>query len=183
MLKPVAPKRYVYPVPPPNLQDDIGLPPFGVGETRKKPRTLFGTSGRAQAWQGALNLGGERPLLGFGFGTEDRVFVDRYADFNSNTIENSYLGLFVELGVVGIGVLLVLIGIVAARTVRAVRRLRRQERQVAAACAGATVAGLVLALFQSYIYAPGNNATAALWICVFLLVAATAISEVGHAGA
>ena len=181
--KPVSPKRYVYPVPPPNLQDDIGRPPFGVGETTRKPRTLFGTSGRAQAWQGALDLGRERPLLGFGFGTEDHVFVDRYADFNSNTIENSYIGVFLELGLAGIGIFLVLIATVAARTVRAARRLRPEQRHVAAACAGATVAGLVLALFQSYIYAPGNNATAAVWICFFLLVAATAIAEVGHAGA
>ncbi len=31
------------------------------------------------------------------------------------------------------------------------------------------VAGLVLGFFQSYLYAVGNNATAVLWICIFLL--------------
>ena len=35
-------------------------------------------------------------------------------------------------------------------------------------------AGLLLAGFQSYLYAVGNNATAAVWICAFLLAAATA---------
>src|SRR5207247_4994647 len=180
---PVVPHhpRHTYPGPPPRLQDDIGLPPFGVGETRKKPRTLFGTSGRAQAWQGALDIGAERPLLGFGFGTEDHVFVDQYADFNSNTIENSYLGLFVELGAVGVAIFLLLLALLVRRALRALPRLRDTERRAAAACAGAVVAGLVLACFQSYIYAPGNNATAALWICTFLLVAATALPDASQA--
>jgi MFS family permease len=34
---------------------------------------------------------------------------------------------------------------------------------------GALAAGVVLALFQSYVYAAGNNATAAFWICGFLV--------------
>ena len=169
--KPVSPKRYVYPVPPPNLQDDIGRPPFGVGETTRKPRTFFGTSGRAQAWQGALDLGRERPLLGFGFGTEDHVFVDRYADFNSNVPENSYIGLFLDLGVVGVvafvGFVLALVGFGVMR----LRSLDPQRRLLVAACSGAVAGGLVLAAFQSYLYAVGNNATAAFWLCAFLFAA------------
>jgi hypothetical protein len=53
-----------------------------------------------------------------------------------------------------------------------VRRVRSASGRLAAACAGGLVAGLLLALTQSYIYAAGSNATAAVWACGFLLAAA-----------
>jgi hypothetical protein len=158
--------RRAVPVDPPRLQDDVGRPPYGVGETTKKPRTLFGSSGRAQAWDGALHLGLQRPVAGFGFGTEDHVFVDRYADFNSNVPENSYIGLFLQLGVVGV---VAFLAFALAVLVNAVARVRREQRLLVAALAGAVVAGLLLAGFQSYLYAVGNNATAPFWLSVFLL--------------
>lgn len=160
------------------LQDDVGRPPPGVGDTKRRTRTLLGTSGRAEAWRGALGQGGERPLLGHGFGTEDRVFVDRYVNFNSNSIENSYIGLFLQLGLAGLAAFLALVGVLLAPAARAFGRLAPPELRVAAACAGALVVGLVLACFQSYIYAVGNNATAAVWICAFLLAAATTTQHV-----
>jgi O-antigen ligase len=107
-------------------------------------------------------------VAGYGFGTEDRVFVDRYVFFNSNVPENSYIGLFLQLGLVGLALL-------GAFTLFAiVRALRTAGGPNAAACAAVVAAGLVLALFQSYLYAAGNNATAAFWISGFLLFAVTA---------
>jgi hypothetical protein len=172
--RPKTPPPRLNPLPPPRLQDDVGHPPFGVADTTKKPRTLFGSSGRAQAWYGALGLAADRAVAGFGFGTEDHVFVDRYVDFNSNVVEDSYLGLFLELGVVGCALLVALVVLLARRAVRAFRVLPVPELRSAGACVGVVAAGLVLAFFQSYLYAPGNNATAAFWICAFLLLAATA---------
>jgi len=165
--------RPISPVPPPRLEDDVGHPPYGIGETTKMPRTLFGSSGRAQAWSGAIQLGAERPLVGFGFGTEDHVFVDRYSDFNSNVPENSYIGLFLQLGLVGLVAFVAFYVWLLVRGVAASTRMQPADRRVVAACAGGVVAGLVLAGFQSYLYAVGNNATAAVWICAFLLAAAT----------
>jgi hypothetical protein len=167
--------RPVYPIAPPRLQDDVGRPPFGVAETRKKPRTLFGTSGRAEAWQGALGLGRQRLLLGYGFGTEDHVFVDRYADFNSNTVENSYIGLFLQLGVVGLLLFVAFFVVLAVSAARSLSRGDVAERSIAASCAAVVAAGLALAVFQSYVLAVGNNATATFWICTFLLAAATSL--------
>lgn len=172
--RPKKPPPRLNPFPPPRLQDDVGHPPVGVADTTKKPRTLFGTSGRAQAWNGALHLGAQRPVLGFGFGTEDHVFVDRYVDFNSNVVEDSYLGLFLELGVVGCVLLVVLLVLLGLRVVRAYLAGPASDLGVAAACIGAVAAGLVLAFFQSYLYAAGNNATAAFWLCAFLLLGVSA---------
>jgi O-antigen ligase len=164
------------------LQDDVGRPPFGVGDTTRRPRTLLGTSGRAEAWQGALELGATRPVLGFGFGTEGLVFVDRYVGFNSNVPENSYVGLFLQLGLIGLAAFLALVGALLVRTA-GVRRLEGGELRIAAAAAGGLVAGLILGLFQSFLYAVGNNATAAVWICAFVLAAATTSQRVSGARA
>jgi O-antigen ligase len=144
-----------------------------VADTTSRPRTIFGTSGRAEAWQGALEQAAKRPLVGFGFGTESRVFVERYVGFESNLPENSYIGLFLQLGIVGLAVFLALPALLVVRAVRAPARLDPARLRLAAACAGGLGAGLVLALFQSYIYSAGNNASAAVWICGFLLAAAT----------
>jgi hypothetical protein len=153
------------------LQDDVGHPRPGVGVEDVR-RGLFGTSGRAQAWEGALEQGAERPVAGHGFGTEDKVFVDRYVSFNSNVPENSYVGLFLQLGAVGLAAFAVLAAVMLAVPARVLTRLEGERRHLAAACTGAFAAGLVLALFQSYVYAAGNNATAVLWISGFLACAA-----------
>jgi hypothetical protein len=155
------------------LQDDVGHPPIGIGSTNRQPRTLTGSSGRTEAWRGALRLGAERPVLGYGIGTEDHVFVDRYVGFNSNVPENSYIGLFLQLGGLGLAVFLGLVVALLVRAATAARRLHGQELRIAAGAAGGLVAGLVLGCFQSFLVAVGNNATAAVWICASVLAAVT----------
>ena len=66
------------------LEDDVGHPGLGVADTRRRTRTLLNSSGRAQAWTGTLGLVAERPIAGYGFGLEDKVFVDRYVNFHSS---------------------------------------------------------------------------------------------------
>jgi hypothetical protein len=158
----------------PRLQDEIGHPGVGIADTRRRVRGLLGSSGRTEAWMGTFEQATNRPVLGHAFGTEDRVFVDRYVFFNSGVPENSYLGLFLQLGVVGLAAFAALAAALLGPALRALRRLDAHTRAVAAAAAAAFVAGLVLALFQSYVYSPGNNATVALWICGFLALAAGA---------
>ena len=85
--------------------------PASASPTRtRRERTLTGSSGRTEAWRGALGLAADRPLVGYGFGTEDRTFVDRYVFFNSNVPENSYIGILLQLGLVGLLLLLALVG-------------------------------------------------------------------------
>jgi O-Antigen ligase len=160
------------------LQDDVGHPGFGVADTVRRPRTALGSSGRLEAWRGALGQAAERPVAGYGFGTEEGVFVDRYVNFNSNVPENSFIGLLLQLGVVGLALFVLTAALLLWRGVRALPRLGSSERALAAACAGAFVAGIVLAFFQSYVYAPGNNATLAVWISGLLLLASTSAGAV-----
>ena len=52
---------------------------------------------------------------GYGFGAEDEAFIDRLAEFQADTPENGYLGVLLQLGVVGAGALRVLAAAIALR--------------------------------------------------------------------
>jgi hypothetical protein len=161
------------------LQDDIGHPGLGRPDPNEGSRRLLGSSGRTDAWVGALRQGTERPLLGHGFGTESRVFQDRYLFFNSAVPENSYVGLFLQLGVLGILAFAALVASMLVGAGRGLRALEGSRRGLAVACAGAFAGGLALALFQSYVYAAGNNAAVALWLSGFLAAGAAASVDAG----
>jgi hypothetical protein len=159
------------------LQEDVGRPPWGAGVPKETGRSLLGGSGRSQAWGGAIRLAAERPLVGYAFGLETDVFVDRYLEHGSNQPENSYVGLFLQLGTLGVVLFLALVVLLLLAGARALRGPRPQARLLAAAATGAFAGGLVLALTQSYAYAAGNNATLAVWLCAFLLPAAAASTD------
>lgn len=147
------------------LDADVGRPLPGGGEPSVR-RSFFGGSGRLDAWRGALHQAALRPVTGHGFGTEQDVFVDRYYSFVGGLPENSYLGLALQLGLAGLVALAALVAVLAAAGLRA---LRGPGRNLAAAGLAVLAAGLVAAVFQSYLYSVGNIATATLWIPAFLL--------------
>ena len=124
-------------------------------------RSVFDTSGRLQAWRGAMDQGADRPVLGYGFGTEEAVFVDRYRAFEGGVPENSYIGTFLQLGALG---LVLLLALVVALAVAA----RRRGGPTGAIGLAVLATGLVLGVVQSYFYAVGNVATLGLWLCAFL---------------
>jgi O-antigen ligase len=173
---PVQPTGAAAPKPKPGYLDaeaqyplaaDIGQPLPGGGQPSVR-RGLFATSGRLDAWGGALHEAARRPVAGHGFGTEQDVFVDRYYRFVGGLPENSYLGLALQLGVVGLVALLALVWTLVAPGLRA---LRGPRRDLAAAGLGVLASGLAIAVVQSYLYSVGNIAASTLWIAAFLLVA------------
>src|SRR5204863_8299687 len=101
------------------LEDEFGAP---EGADPGTTRTLFASTGRTQAWEGAIDQGQERPVAGYGFGTEDHVFVDRYYSFFGGAPENSYVGLFLQLGLVGLLLVLALVVALLAGCVAGIRR-------------------------------------------------------------
>ncbi len=122
--------------------------------------TQVGSSGRIGAWRRAFHEGNARPVLGFGFGTEERVFVPRFRDFQGRRPENSFLGLYLQLGAVGVAAFMtVLLALVTVL----VSGLRRHVPEAAPAAA-VFLAGSVLFLVESYVYSVGNVATMTFWI-------------------
>jgi len=129
-------------------------------------RTIFGSSGRLGAWSFAIRQGNERPGLGFGFGTEERVFENHTYGYEGNQVSSSWIGLYLQLGLVGVLLLLAIWGSLAATLLGLVRRGRDP---VALAAAGVVVAALPLTFVESWIYAVGNVATVPFWISALLL--------------
>lgn len=152
------------------LDDDIGRSLPHQGGTAQ-PRQNLGSSGRTEAWRGALHQAAQRPVVGYGFGTEQHVFVDRFHLFAGGLPENSYIGFLLELGAVGLALFLALVLLWLGRGVRAYGRLGERDRLALVACGAVVVAGLVCALVQSYLTSVGNIATATFWIGAFLLAA------------
>lgn len=153
------------------LEDELGRPGKGAPPIR---RTLLGTSGRARAWDAAVHQIARRPVAGYGFGTEQFAFADRYYGFDSSVPENSYLGAALQLGIVGLAALVAVLGSVAAVALRAVRTLTGPGLAAARACTSVLAAGVVLGLTQSYLTSPGNIASSTFWIAALCLPALAA---------
>ena len=150
------------------LENEIGFPGFGA---TKQTQGVFGTSGRAEAWRMAIGQAAERPVVGYGFGTEERVFVDRLYSFLADRPENSFVGTALQLGVVGLVLLVALLAVGLVAGLRGLARLGGSHRRVAGACAAVVVSGLVLAVTQSYLTSVGSPPTLPFWLALFLLAA------------
>jgi hypothetical protein len=149
------------------LEDELGHPPVGA-YSPPVPRTLFGSSGRSQAWVGAIDQAVKRPVLGYGFGTENKVFVDRFFAFEGGFPENSYIGTFLQLGAAGIALL---VGLLLTLARNAYRVLRRGDGGPAAAAAGVLAVAILIGVSQSGLTSVGNIAAASIWVCVLTLPA------------
>ena len=94
------------------------------------------SAGRADEWRIALRIAADRPLLGAGLGNFT-VVEPSYAARNINLLRveyavryrleahNTYLNLVSELGLVGLGLFLALIGLVITAAMRGIRSLAR----------------------------------------------------------
>jgi hypothetical protein len=153
---------------PARLQDEEGRPFTGpVGDI---PHPLLGSSGRATAWTGAVKQANQRALAGYGFGTEDRVFVDRFYFFQGARPENSWVGMYLQLGAVGLVAMLILwLSLVPATWSALRRRLTGTDAALVGVCATA----LFITVPQSYFYSVGNVATATVWFAMALLAFST----------
>jgi O-antigen ligase len=161
------------------LEAEIGLP---YGPRKRLHRSLLGSSGRGQAWRGAVNQAVDRPLLGYGFGAEASVFTDRFYYFYSSTPENTFLGALLQLGAIGLALFVALVLTVLGLAVRALRRPPPGERDVVAVASVIFLAGIVMAVTQTYLLAVGNLATVAVWICGFLAASRAVAVPQGEQG-
>jgi hypothetical protein len=157
--RPTAPARY----PSPGFLNQE----LGSRSNATAIRSLFRTSGRTGAWRGAVKTADRRPALGWGFGTEDRVFENRYYGYQGNLVGSSWVGLYLQLGAFGVAVLLLLWLVLGADLLRVARRLRGDP--VAVTCAAIALAGLPITFVESWIYAAGNIACLAFWLGALLL--------------
>ena len=139
------------------------------------------TSGRLNAWQLALLVIQNAPLVGQGFGTEATVFNISSEDFDLGGLTgasffNSYLGMTVQLGLVGMVLFFVPLFLLVVRSPRKgkrrdnIRAIRAREDLLQCALRGVILGGLVSAAFESWVYSAGNGISFMFWTCVMLLL-------------
>lgn len=146
------------------LEAEVGNP-WWTHRRTSLHRAFFNTSVRGRALTGSVHRALERPLLGWGYGNEINAFVNRYYGFDSQNPENGYVGILLQLGVVGLVLFICAIG---AAFVAGVRACIRHPDTTGAALSGASAAGILLGLSQSYFHGPGGIAFVAFWAALLL---------------
>ncbi len=179
-----TPEKPLPSVPPSLPQSEVSIGSMAdetdrPATTTNSRRTLFASSGRVLAWRAAIDQGNNRPLLGYGFGTEDAVFVDRIYTFQSGRPENSFVGVYLQLGLAGVALLAAIVLAALRGGTRAIRSLatRPEALRLALAVTGVGLAGALMALVQSYVYSAGNIASLTVWTSLFLVAGAASWSE------
>jgi O-antigen ligase len=125
--------------------------------------------GRLEAWTTALPIIREKPLLGYGFGTEELIFRGRtFRVHRGEYIHNSYLGIAYQLGIIGALVLFVPLFALLLKRITA----RGLPTVQLAVCEAVLLGGLIASMFESWIYSAGNAFAFPFWILVMLLVRA-----------
>jgi O-antigen ligase len=116
-----------------------------------------------------------RPLQGFGFGTEDKLFA--YHDVNPQNYQqsgaymhNSYLGLVLQVGIVGALLFYVPLAYLLFHEVFTKRKIRNDP--LFTALLSVVLTCMVAGMFSSELYSMGNAKSFVFWISVMLLVRA-----------
>jgi len=135
---------------------------------------------RTDKWRLGLKYFMERPLQGFGFGTEDRLFS--YHDVNPQdyqlsgaSMHNSYLGLVLQVGIVGAALFYVPLASLLFYELLTARETHRKP--LLSALLSVVITCMVAGMFSSDLYSMGNAKSFVFWISVMLLVRSTVKSK------
>ena len=135
---------------------------------------------RTDKWRLGLKYFMERPLQGFGFGTEDRLFA--YHDVNPQdyqlsgaSMHNSYLGLVLQVGIVGAALFYVPLASLLFYELLTTRKIHKKP--LLTALLSVVITCMVAAMFSSDLYSMGNAKSFVFWISVMLLVRSTVKSK------
>lgn len=136
-----------------------------------RAETISSIGGRIGIWPIALNLITLKPILGYGFGVEERIFSFKHAMLAgqlASYTHNSYLGILLQLGIAGFALFFIPLFILLFKEL-----FSRQDTPVPSlryALRASFIAGLLCAIFESWVYSVGNAQAFPFWIMVMLLV-------------
>lgn len=145
-----------------------------MGSLTSSSEVAVSSSGRLNAWGLALQLITTSPLSGHGFGTEASIFNTSSEGFDlgglrGDSFFNSYLGLTVQVGVIGSALFFLALFFLFLRPHRKDGAGTREDLMLCA-LRGVVLSGLVTAAFESWIYSVGNGVSFIFWTCVMLLL-------------
>lgn len=128
--------------------------------------------GRLEAWQEAVGLIMDKPLFGYGFGVEDKIFGLKKIMFRVHSgayVHNSFLGMLLQLGLLGFVMFFVPLFVFLFKEL-SVRDENQEVPVLRCALRSSLIAGLVCCVSESWIYSVGNTQVFPFWIMVMLLV-------------
>ena len=128
--------------------------------------------GRLEAWQAAVNLIMDKPLFGYGFGVEDKLFSLKKIMFRMHYgtyAHNSFLGILLQLGLLGFIMFFVPLFMLLFKELFS-RDENREIPVLRYALRASLIAGLICCMSESWIYSVGNTQVFPFWIMVMLLV-------------
>lgn len=147
--------------------------------------TLATGGGRLEAWKEVVRLIKMRPWFGYGFGTEDELFLKFDIVFYEHAgayAHNSYIGLVSQLGLVGACLFFIPLTLFfLTGAYQAIYMPSGSTRWLAFALNASIFGGLVNGIFESWLYAVGNSFTFPFWMIVILAYRLASLSGIGPA--
>ncbi len=132
--------------------------------------TLGVGGGRFEAWPEVIRLIKLRPWLGFGFGTEDHLFLHFDIVFMNHAgayAHNSYLGLASQLGIVGVLFFFVPLFFIFFRCAYQLHKMPSEKSfPLLLALNASILGGLINAFFESWLYTVGSAFMFPFWCVV-----------------
>lgn len=127
---------------------------------------------RLLLWQRAVELGMRSPIWGVGLGASDALFAaDRpyllSIGMATSGSHSSYLRMFVDLGLLGVGFGFLMFIVVLGRVFTAAPNTRRDSMVVF--LTSAVIAGLANAAFEDWLFGFGSGSTPIMWFFLALL--------------
>ena len=158
-----------------DTDDSLNNVDMEVSYYQENPRIehITSLSNRTEKWRMGLVYFLERPLQGFGFGTEDQLFAYHGVDETSYIrtgayVHSSYLGLVLQVGLVGALLFYVPLGILLFKEIHV--SFGAQHDPLRTSLLAVALTCMVAAIASSDLYAMGNVKAFPFWISIMLLV-------------
>ena len=130
----------------------------------------LGDSGRIDIWQNYIAFGMKSPLWGQGFSASPEAynsFIRSIGQPLTLGAHNSYLQMFMGLGIVGLMITFWGFFRIFAHGFRVIRHLKANTFLVS--LYAAVIAGLINAVFEAWLFSFGNGTTVIFWLVVTIL--------------
>ncbi|GEM_PF-6473864 len=134
---------------------------------------LMFLGGRIEAWQAALELIRQHPWRGYGFGLEDFLFEKFHYVFEIHAggmVHNSFLGFALQIGWIAPIVFYSALLIFLTTSFRKLLKLDSQFQSLMNALYASIVSGVLISLFESWIYSAGGILSFPFFIFIMFLL-------------
>jgi O-antigen ligase len=155
----------------------VGL---GAYVFRMRPETFWMFGGRLEHWSAAISLIRENPWFGYGYGIEDQVFAwagIRIVGAQGAYIHNTYLGLMVQLGLIGAAMFVVPWFTFLAYEGRWHLSPVSRDSSLRAALFGCMLTAFLTMFFETWVFSPGNSFALMFWILFAVLLRLTRANQ------